>query len=124
MKEPPQEEDTESPSPRLVLSGTSPIQVKFIGWLVIVCAGGFGGWIWWASSMSTKLDVVIANQSTQLSMLKEVNADVSALKEWRIQVDTVGSQPMARRVAQLEKEVAAIAKDMEMHKVTTDRKSP
>jgi len=75
----------------VVLGGSSPIQVRFIGWLVIVCAGGFGGWIWWASAMSTKLDIVIANQSAQLTMVKNVSDEVARLKEWRIQIDTVGS---------------------------------
>lgn len=102
--------------PSVVLSGSSPIQVKFIGWLVIVCAGGFGGWIWWASSMSTKLDVVIANQAAQLASVKALAEDVSRLKEWRIQVDTIGSPAIVKRVDILKQEVDDLAKAFAMYK--------
>ena len=105
----------------LVLSGASPIQVKFIGWLVIVCAGGFGGWIWWAASMSTKLDVVISNQSVQLAATKALAEDVSRLKEWRISIDTIGSPAMSKRVDALDKQFDELSRAFEMHKATTTR---
>jgi hypothetical protein len=108
--------------PAVVLSGTSPIQVKFIGWLVLVCAGGFGGWIWWASAMSTKLDVVIVNQSSQLLMVKDITEDVSRLKEWRIQIDTVGSPTMVQRLNSAEKQMIELQKAFALHlALTTDR---
>jgi hypothetical protein len=112
----------EDDGPAVVLSGTSPIQVKFIGWLVLVCAGGFGGWIWWASAMSTKLDVVIANQSAQLLMVKDITEDVSRLKEWRIQIDTVGSPTMVQRLNSAEKQMIELQKAFALHlALTTDR---
>lgn len=110
----------------VVLSGTSPIQVRFIGWLVIVCASGFGGSIWWAAVMSTKLDLVISNQATQMAATKAVVEDVSRLKEWRISVDTVGSPTIVRRVDSLDKRVDDLSKQFEMHKITgrTTSKQP
>lgn len=110
----PDDEDTKT-----VLSGASPIQVKFIGWLVVVCAGGFGGWIWWAASMSTKLDVVISNQAIQMAAIKAVVEDVSRLKEWRAQVDTVGSPTMVRRMDSVEREISDLSKQFDLHRATT-----
>ena len=107
--------------PQVVLSGTSPIQVRFIGWLVIVIAGGFGGWIWWAAAMSTKLDVVISNQAAQLSMVKEVTGDVSRLKEWRIQIDTVGSAALCGRVSALENDMRGLEKELALRKLAETR---
>lgn len=106
-----------------MFSGNSPIQVRFIGWLVIVCAGGFGGWIWWAASMSTKLDVVINNQAAQLTAIRSVVDDVSRLKEWRIQVDTVGSPALVKKVDMLGEEVAVLTRKMELHLATTTDKA-
>ena len=108
--------------PQVVLSGTSPIQVRFIGWLVIVIAGGFGGWIWWAAAMSTKLDVVIFNQSAQLSMVKEVTGDVSRLKEWRIQIDTVGSPAIVRRLEKVDACLYSMEKELALHKLAEEKK--
>lgn len=105
-----------------VLSGASPIQVKFIGWLVIVCASGFGGSIWWAAVMSTKLDLVISNQATQMAATKAVVEDVSRLKEWRIQVDTSGSLPTTKRLDQHDRDISELQKQFELHKVTTSSK--
>lgn len=103
----------------LVLSGTSPIQVKFIGWLVLVCASGFGGWIWWAAAMSTKLDVVIDNQNKQLAMVTAVTEDVSRIKEWRGQIDSVGTPAMVRRVDSIESAIRELEKAFALHIATT-----
>lgn len=105
--------------PPLVLSGGSPIQVRFIGWLVIVCASGFGGSIWWAAVMSTKLDLVITNQSTQMAATKAVVEDVSRLKEWRITIDTIGSPATVKRLDGHDRDINDLQKQFEMHKVTT-----
>lgn len=112
------EDSPKEPVEHAILSGTSPIQVKFIGWLVVVCAGGFGGWIWWAASMSTKLDVVIMNQATQLAAVKALTEDVSRLKEWRIQIDTVGSPMLVKRVDDIKAEVETLSRSYELHKAT------
>jgi hypothetical protein len=114
-----QEKEEPGDSRSLVLSGTSPIQVKFIGWLVVVCAGGFGGWIWWAATMSSKLDTVISNQAAASAATRAVEGDVARLKEWRVQVDTVGSPQMVKRVDQLSQEMEAIRREFDMHKATT-----
>lgn len=106
----------------IVLGGNTPIHVKFIGWLVVVCAAGFGGWVWWAASMSTKLDIVISNQATQLAAIREVVQDVSRLKEWRIQVDTVGSPSMVKKVEDLTREMIELNRQFELHKVETKPK--
>lgn len=99
------------------LGGNSPIQVRFVGWLVLVCASGFGGWIWWAASMSTKLDVVINNQSAQMAATRAVVEDVSRLKEWRIQIDTVGSPSVVHRLEEIEKMLRDLKNQFDLHRV-------
>lgn len=106
----------------IVLSGSSPIQVKFIGWLVLVCASGFAGSIWWAATMSTKLDVVISNQSVQMAATKAVVEDVSRLKEWRIQIDTIGSPELVKRADSLRRDVDELTRKLELHLATTMNK--
>ena len=115
---------SESESVAKTLSGSSPIQVRFIGWLVVVCAGGFGGWIWWASAMSTKLDVVIANQTIGMAATKAVVEDVSRLKEWRVQIDTVGSPEMVKRVDVIRHDLDEVRQKFDLHLATTTTKQP
>lgn len=113
--------DKQTTNMKEILSGDTPIHVKFLGWLVIVCAGGFGGWIWWAATISTKLDLVIQGQATQTKAIVAVTEDVSRLKEWRVQVDTVGSPSLLKRVDEISREINLIQKDFELHKATTGK---
>lgn len=106
-------------SAKSVLSGASPIQVKFIGWLVMVCAAGFGGWIWWAATVSAKLDTILTNQTLQSAAMKAIVEDVSRLKEWRVQIDTVGSSALNKRIDLLESDFRTLQKDFDLHKATT-----
>lgn len=114
----------EPAEPAPVLSGNSPIQVRFIGWLVLVIAGGFSGSIWWAASMSTKLDTVINNQSVQMANTKAVVEDVSRLKEWRIQVDTVGSPELVKKTEALRRDIDTLRERFDLHLATTSPKTP
>lgn len=115
--------DSEPETP-VVLSGSSPIQVKFIGWLVLILAGGFSGCIWWAATMSTKLDVVIANQSTQIATTKAMAEDLALLKEWRVRIDTVGSPEMVKRTEALRKDLDELRTKFDLHLATTMQKTP
>lgn len=120
----PHQRSEEQPEPNSVLSGDSPIKVRFIGWLVLVCASGFTGAIWWAAVMSTKLDTVISNQSIQMAATKAVVEDVSRLKEWRIQIDTIGSPEIVKRVDNLRRDLDELRSRYELHIATTVPKAP
>lgn len=71
--------------------------------------------------MSTKLDVVIQNQSVQLAAVKTLSEDVSRLKEWRIQIDTMGSPAVVRRLDDLKKDHDDLAKTFGLHIATTTK---
>jgi len=68
--------------------------------------------------MSTKLDVVISNQASQMAATRAVVEDVSRLKEWRAQIDTIGSPAVVKRLDELEKEYREIANQFEIHKLS------
>jgi hypothetical protein len=67
--------------------------------------------------MSTKLDVVISNQASQMAATRAVVEDVSRLKEWRIQIDTTGSPAVVRRLDELEKGYRELANQFEIHRL-------
>lgn len=119
----PNDDTTTEETPRkMVLSGSSPIQVRFIGWLVLVIAGGFSGSIWWAATMSTKMDTMILNQAAQMTATKAVTEDVSRIKEWRVQIDTVGSPEMVKRVDVLRRDHDELKNRVDLHMATTTGK--
>jgi hypothetical protein len=105
-----------------VLDGTTPVQIRFIGWLLSICAGGFCIWIWWAATISSKLDALISQTATQALAVKAITDDVTRLKEWRIQVDTAGSPTMSKKVDELAREILDLQKQLDMHKATTTAK--
>lgn len=115
-----QEPEDNLPAERVqVLGGNTPIHVKFIGWLVITCAAGFGGSIWWAATMSAKMDQILENQAKELTASKIISDDVTRLKEWRVQIDTVGSPTMVKRMEKTDEELRALREKFELHVATT-----
>ena len=74
--------------------------------------------------MSTKLDVVISNQTIQMAATKAVVEDVSRLKEWRIQIDTVGSPEMVKRVDLVRHDLDEVRQKFDLHLATTIPKQP
>lgn len=98
-----------------------PLSVA-IGMFVVVaglCAGGFGTSIWWASSISTKMDVLVKQGAEQSAMTTANASRITALELWQRQIDTVGSPAMARRVEAMEKDIIKIGEDLRLHKATT-----
>lgn len=116
-KEQEQEQDPETKT--VTITGTSKIQIRFIAWMLGTCAVGFGTWIWWAATISSKIDTLLTGQAAQSLAVKGLSDDVSRLKEWRTQVDAVGSPVMVRRVDDLSKAVNDLQKAFEMHVATT-----
>lgn len=104
-----------------VLGDSTPVRLGFIIGLVVVLAGGFGGCIWWAATLSSKTDTIIA----QLTMLNDKSnghgAAISDLQAWRKLVDTVGTAAMMNKTSDLEKKMDDLARKLELHIVTTTK---
>lgn len=67
------------------ISESTPIKLGLIITIVVLLTGGLGGFatcVWWASSISTKLDTVISNQTTVNGNIQELQAkDISIDRE-------------------------------------------
>lgn len=101
------------------LSQKTPIQLGLILALLGMCVGGFGAWIWWAASISTKLDAVLSQQSALVVATQKQNSDIEDLKAWRKLVDVVGTASMAQKTKELDAKIAEIERKIELHEVKT-----
>lgn len=63
---------------KFILSESTPIKIS----LIAAFLGAFGLGVWWASSISSKLDSVISFQTSTTSVITELKAqDMSLIKE-------------------------------------------
>jgi cytoskeletal protein RodZ len=60
---------------RKAISEATPIQIG----LVLIIVGGFASWIWWAATISSKLDTVLKFQQVQDSSITSLRADLNTL---------------------------------------------
>lgn len=100
------------------LGTDSPVKVGFILALLSLCAGGFSVWIWWAATISTKLDTVITQQAAMNALTSKMASDVEELKSWRRLIDASGS----KQAQDITKEIEFLRRDLELHKAKTDGK--
>lgn len=69
------EKDNEN---KTIISEATPIRIG----LVILFLGAFAGAIWWASSITSKLDTLLTTQNTTLTTFTELKSkDISLDKE-------------------------------------------
>jgi NAD-dependent oxidoreductase involved in siderophore biosynthesis len=86
---------------------------------VISIGAGITTAIWWASSISTKMDVIVAQGKDQAAATL-VNANrISALELWQRGIDATGSPAMVKRIDGLELEVAKLHENFNLHEATT-----
>ena len=97
------------------ISESTNIRIRLVIALLALCAAGFGGWIWWASSISAKIDVLISQQQTSNRALEAVSSKVSDLESWRKLVDTIGTPAMVTRVNDLQKQMEEMSRKFELH---------
>lgn len=100
-----------------ILSGESGVKISLVLTLMGLTAGGFAFWIWWAATVSTKLDNIILQQSVASTQQTKLMSDVEELKAWRNMVDKNGSataQSIGDRVRELEKK-------FELHEARTTK---
>ena len=84
-----------------------------------ICAGGFSVSIWWASSISTKMDVVVTQGVEQSTSTKANALSINALQLWQQKIETVGSPAMAARMNIAEKDIIQLGEELRLHKATS-----
>ena len=111
------EEDRTTNSNKIVVP--LPVALGLLVAVIGICAGGFGSSIWWASSISTKMDVLVS-QGKEQAAATLVNANrITSLEMWQRQIDATGSPAMVKRIDSLEGELGKLHEDYNIHKATT-----
>ena len=102
-----------------------PLSVAFgiLATSLALCVAGFGSSIWWASSVSTKLELLIKQGSEQMSASASLANRLTALELWQRQVDSVGSPTVAKELAEQKAAIERLREDFNMHKATSESKS-
>lgn len=94
--------------------------IAFLG----LCASGFGTSIWWASSVSTKMDVMIALQKAQDAINSRYDQRLVELERWRDVVDSTGSKSMVKKTEEIKGELDTLRREFDVHRATHVLKSP
>ena len=103
---------------RAVISEKTPVQMGVMISVYILTSSLIIASVWWAATITEKINTVLANQSIQIATITSVQSDVADLKAWRKVIDTSGS-PAA---ATLLKEVADLKRELEVHVALTEKK--
>lgn len=80
--------------------------------------------IWWASSVSTKMDVMIALQKAQDAINSRYDQRLIELERWRDVIDSTGSKSMVKRTEDLKGEMDNLRREFDVHRATHNLKSP
>lgn len=121
-----------------VISESTPIRLGLVFILVTFVLGAVGVlWsaAWWASSVSTKLDLLVKqNNETTAVVAKQHESDVAAmtrlesriisLEMWQQRVEATGTTPMVKKVEEIEKELIALERKIELHTATGAKGTP
>jgi hypothetical protein len=100
-----------------IISEKTPVRIGLLLTVALLLTGGFGTSIWWAATISTKLDAIIISQSVQTAAVASVQTDVSDLKAWRKLIDTSGSP----QVTTLASQINELKRAMEVHIAQTEK---
>lgn len=87
--------------PESTLSENTSIRIGLVLMFISILATG----IWWAASVSTKLDVVLTNQAAVSLSVAKQSTDLLALQERVKTIELVGSTPMVLRIGAMEREI-------------------
>lgn len=114
-----EEPETDSPRNGRAIGDTTPVKLGFVIALLGLCAAGFGAWIWWAATISSKMDTLINQQSSMMATANGHGASIAELQAWRKLVDTVGTPAMMTKTADIEKKLEELSRQFELHRVTS-----
>lgn len=127
-----------------MLGENSPVRLGLILLVVLGCAGGFAGLVWWASKTTTQLEHIMQLQLSQIEDGKLIVARVVRLEteaeilkasgspQAKLALDkiadiadrvkmleTKGSPALIPKIEAMEKEVAKLKEDLDVHRATT-----
>ena len=100
-----------------------PVQMAFgiVTTILILCGAGFGTSVWWASSISSKLEVLVKQGTEQLASSLAQGTRITALELWQRQVDSSGSPQMAKRADEISKALSALQEEFNIYKATSKK---
>ena len=96
---------------RAVISEKTPVQMGVMISVYILTSSLIIASVWWAATITEKINTVLANQSIQIATITSVQSDVADLKAWRKVIDTSGSP----QVAALAKSIQEVKSELEIH---------
>lgn len=114
-----QDEPVDGPRNGRIIGDNTPVRLGLIIALLALCAGGFGLWIWWAATISSKMDTLIGQQTSMIATSNGHGTAIAELQAWRKLVDTVGTPAMMAKTSDLDKKVEELSRQLELHKATT-----
>ena len=101
-----------------IIGEGTPIRMGLLLSIALLLVGGFGTSIWWAASISTKLDAIIISQSVQTAAISIAQTDISDLKAWRKVVDVAGTQSASARLDALGAKLNNVEELIKLHIAT------
>ncbi len=104
-----------------ILGENTPIRIGLLLTIALLLVGGFGTSIWWAATISTKLDAIIISQGVESATIAAAQADVADLKAWRKVVDVAGSPAESARLDGLTAKVNSIDEMLKLHIAKEDK---
>jgi hypothetical protein len=104
-----------------VIGAGTPIRMGLLLSIALLLVGGFGSSIWWAATISTKLDAIIISQGVQTSAISVAQTDISDLKAWRKVVDVAGTPSASMRLDALGAKLTTVEEMIKLHIATEGR---
>ena len=104
-----------------ILGENTPIRIGLLLTIALLLVGGFGTSIWWAATISTKLDAIIISQGVESATIAAAQADVADLKAWRKVIDVAGTPSASARLDSLTAKVNSIDEMLKLHIAREDK---
>lgn len=104
-----------------IIGEKTPIRIGLLLTIALLLTGGFGTSIWWAATISTKLDAIIISQGVQTAAIATTQTDVADLKAWRKVVDVAGTPSASARLNALGEKLNTVEEMIKMHIAKEDR---
>lgn len=100
------------------ISEKTPVKLGFIVLICSVLLGAILSGVWWAATVTVKLDNILIQNAAAAQLQSKLADDVADLKAWKKLVESNGS-PAAQQTA---KDLELIKKDLELHKALDDKR--
>jgi hypothetical protein len=107
-----------------VIGEKTSVRIGLLLTIALLLTGGFGTSVWWAATISTKLDAIIISQGIQTVTIGEVQADVADLKAWRKVIDVAGTPSASVRLDALSAHLNTVEEMIKLHIAKEDGTKP